>query len=238
MLLAISVSVAGVAFPFLPRHLTIIGSLTIGIPAFFLALEPTARRARTGFVKRVMEFAVPTGTLAALATFLAYRMAFFEGVPLDVARTVATLVLCSIGFFVLVVISRPLNPGRRLLVASMVALLLLIVLMPSGREFYAISLPGPVLLLASGGVVGLTGAVMYFTLRTLGWLRNVPAMRTVADTAGRVRRAVADVAAPGVRRLRDEAASAGEAGAAWLVRVRRRLRSRVRRRSSGPRDDG
>ena len=37
---------ARVPYPFLPRHLTLIGSLTIGIPAFFLALAPNAERAR------------------------------------------------------------------------------------------------------------------------------------------------------------------------------------------------
>jgi len=45
MLLAVATGVAGLPFPFLPRHLTLVGSLTIGIPAFFLALEPNTRRA-------------------------------------------------------------------------------------------------------------------------------------------------------------------------------------------------
>src|SRR2546430_7230954 len=48
MLLALAVGVAGFPFPFLPRHLTIISSLTIGIPAFFLALAPNAPMARPG----------------------------------------------------------------------------------------------------------------------------------------------------------------------------------------------
>ena len=44
MLLAIAVGVARWPYPFLPRHLTIVSSLTIGIPAFFLALAPNLRR--------------------------------------------------------------------------------------------------------------------------------------------------------------------------------------------------
>ncbi len=44
MLLAVAVGIARWPYPFLPRHLTIISSLTIGIPAFFLALGPSARR--------------------------------------------------------------------------------------------------------------------------------------------------------------------------------------------------
>ena len=59
MLLSLAVGVAGFAFPFLPRHLTLIGALTIGIPSFFLALAPNTDRFRPGFVKRVARFATP-----------------------------------------------------------------------------------------------------------------------------------------------------------------------------------
>ena len=45
------VGIVGRPFPFLPRHLTLVASLTIGIPAFFLALAPAAARARPGFVR-------------------------------------------------------------------------------------------------------------------------------------------------------------------------------------------
>ncbi len=222
MLLALTVGVAGLAFPFLPRHLTVVGSLTIGIPAFFLALEPTARRARPGFVKRVMEFAIPTGTLAAVATFGAYRLAQFEGVSLEEARTVATLVLCSIGFFVLAVVSRPLTPMRRALIGGMVATLLLIVAVPAGREFYAIDLPELVVLLASGGIVALTGAVLYFSLRTLGWLRSVPQVRAAVAKTGELVGKAAHAARRPSRRIWAAAGSVGRRSAGSLRRISRR----------------
>ena len=59
MFLALAVGVARLPFPFFPRHLTIVSSLTIGIPAFFLALAPNSTRARTDFVGRVLRFATP-----------------------------------------------------------------------------------------------------------------------------------------------------------------------------------
>jgi magnesium-transporting ATPase (P-type) len=64
--LALAVGMAGLAFPFLPRHLTLISSLTIGIPGFFLALEPNTQRSRPGFVRRTLSFAAPAGLAAAL----------------------------------------------------------------------------------------------------------------------------------------------------------------------------
>ena len=70
MLIALGVGVVGLPFPFLPRHLTLIGALTIGIPSFFLALAPNDERARPGFLPRVLRFTIPAGSLAAIATFL------------------------------------------------------------------------------------------------------------------------------------------------------------------------
>lgn len=73
-LLAFAVGVARVPLPFYPRHLTVVSSLTIGTPAFFLALAPNQRRARPGFIGRVLRFAVPAGVVAAAATFGAYAL--------------------------------------------------------------------------------------------------------------------------------------------------------------------
>jgi cation-transporting ATPase E len=88
MLLAIAVGVARWPYPFRPRHLTIISSLTIGIPAFFLALGPNLRRYQPGFVRRVLHFSVPAGFIAAAATFAGYWIARrADGVSPDEART-------------------------------------------------------------------------------------------------------------------------------------------------------
>ena len=40
-------------------HITYIGALTIGMPAFILALAPNTRRYIPGFLKRVVTFALP-----------------------------------------------------------------------------------------------------------------------------------------------------------------------------------
>ena len=68
LFLALVVGVAGLPFPFIPRHFTIISALTIGIPGFFLALAPNERRAEPGFLPRVLRFAIPAGLVAGIAT--------------------------------------------------------------------------------------------------------------------------------------------------------------------------
>jgi cation-transporting ATPase E len=156
MLLAIGVGVFGRPFPFLPRHLTLIGSLTIGIPSFFLALAPNADRPRPGFLRRVLRFTIPAGTLAASGTFLAYTIAIEEpGVTLTQARTSATMVLCWIGFLILTIIAAPLTRPRLLLVWTMAAAFVAALILPITREFFALDPPPPIVWLAGFGIAAL-----------------------------------------------------------------------------------
>lgn len=202
---AVLVGIFLTPFPFVPRHLTLVGTLTIGAPAFALALAPTAARARTGFVFRVMRFALPVGALAAAATYASYELAIAEGVSLTGARTLATVVLTAIGLFALIINARPLTPGRRLLIGSMAGLYGLILLIPSWRTFFELDLPRLVIVLAGIGIVGMTGALMYSALRAVGWLRQVPELlRTPFDPGGRLA-----VIRTGMQKMRDRATRIG-----------------------------
>ncbi len=114
-------------FPFLPRHLTLIGALTIGIPSFFLALAPNTDRFRPGFVQRVLRFAIPAGTLAAIATFLAYAAGAIRSRASRSceAQTTAVMVLTWIGLLVLSILAAPLTRARLALIWTMAGLFLL-----------------------------------------------------------------------------------------------------------------
>jgi cation-transporting ATPase E len=113
-LLAVSVSVAVVPFPFLPRQLTLISAFTIGIPSVFLALAPSFERSPGNFLGRVMRFAVPSGLVAGAATFAAYALAINEpNISVSEERTVATIVIAAIGLWILARLARPLTTRRR-----------------------------------------------------------------------------------------------------------------------------
>jgi cation-transporting ATPase E len=142
MLLALAIGIVRWPYPFLPRHLTVVSSLTIGIPAFFLSLAPNSRRYIPGFIRRVLRFTVPAGSLGAAATFLAYWLARANGVNLVEARTIATTVLMVYGLWVLLVLARPLNWWRALLVAAMAAAFVGVLAVPGLRDFYELPLPG------------------------------------------------------------------------------------------------
>jgi cation-transporting P-type ATPase E len=156
MLLALAVGVGGFVFPFLPRHLTLIGALTIGIPSFFLALAPNGDRFRQGFVLRVLRFAVPAGVLAATATFLAYYVAGQEpGVTLVEEQTTAVMVLTFIGLGVLSIVAAPLTPWRLGLVWGMAGLFVVAFLLPASRTFFALDPPPLIVWLAGIGIAGI-----------------------------------------------------------------------------------
>jgi cation-transporting ATPase E/undecaprenyl-diphosphatase len=156
MLIALGVGVVGLQFPFLPRQLTLIGALTIGIPSFFLALAPNDERARPGFLPRVLRFTIPAGSLAAIATFLGYVLAKQEpGVTLAEARTAATMVLLYIGFLVLTIIAAPLTTWRLALVWAMPALFALTMAFPATRKFFALYPPPLIVWLAAFGIAAL-----------------------------------------------------------------------------------
>ena len=193
--IAVAIGLAARQFPFLPRHLTLVGSITIGIPAFFLALAPNAERARPGFLHRVLRFAIPIGLAAGLATFFAYELSLSEGVTLPKARTVATLVLAAIGLFAIGIVARPLIAWKKWLIASMAVFLLFVLAMPFTQEFFDLAPPRPAILLAGVGIVAITGAIIVGSLRALGWIRNVPEiLRERPPDAGKWWRQIKDQA--------------------------------------------
>src|SRR5271165_2948906 len=142
LLMALAVGIAGVEFPFLPRHLSIVAVLTIGIPAFFLALAPNSTRARAGFVLRVLRFSIPSGCIASAATLAAYALVrqLHPG-DLGLARTAATLTLSASGLSILTFLARASTPWQRLLLAGMAAALGIVVAVPKLRAFFALEFP-------------------------------------------------------------------------------------------------
>ncbi|MBN9188440.1 MAG: HAD-IC family P-type ATPase [Microbacterium sp.] len=139
-------------FPFLPRQLSITDGLTIGIPAFFLALMPNARRYVPGFLRRSLTFAIPAGLIVALGltwyTFVAKGL----GVSEEQLRTGATIILAVVGIWVLAVLSRPLNRFKVLVIGAMFVALVVVFTVPLATGFFALVDPGEDLAIALTGI--------------------------------------------------------------------------------------
>jgi cation-transporting ATPase E len=144
IVLAVLVGLAHLPFPFLPRHITLVTALTIGVPGFFLALAPSDERARAGFVPRVLRFAVPAGIACATASFVSYAAARVnEASDLVADRSAATLTLFLVAFWVLVLVARPLNSARVLLLAGMLGVFVVVAVTPGLREVAQLSYGDP-----------------------------------------------------------------------------------------------
>ncbi|MDI6831430.1 MAG: HAD-IC family P-type ATPase [Actinomycetota bacterium] len=151
-MLAVGVALLAWEYPFLPRHISLVGSLTIGIPAFVLSFARSRQRYRPGLLRRVLLFAVPAGFIAGAATFTGNAMARSNGVSLEESRTVAVVVLTIVGLAVLAYLSRPLLSWRGGLLAAMAGAFVGVLSIPWFREFFQLHLPRIVVLLQALGV--------------------------------------------------------------------------------------
>ncbi|AXG79475.1 HAD-IC family P-type ATPase [Streptomyces paludis] len=177
VLLAILVACFQVEYPFLPRHLTLLSTLTIGIPAFFLALAPNRERAQPHFVRRVMRYAIPSGVIAGSATFITYMVArnYYGGTAetLSAETSAATLTLFLISMWVLAIVARPYTWWRVGLVISMGAAFLVVLAVPALQHFFALKLVGTVLPWTAVGIAVVAAAALEFCWRLVG--RKIPA---------------------------------------------------------------
>ncbi|MGW8485964.1 HAD-IC family P-type ATPase [Streptomyces sp. NPDC055886] len=171
VLLAILVVCTQVEYPFLPRHLTLLSTLTIGVPAFFLALAPNKERAQPQFVRRVMRYAIPSGVIAATATFATYLVArhHYSGEGALAAETsAATLTLFLVSMWVLAIIARPYTWWRIGLVAAMGLGFLIVLVVPWLQDFFALKLVGGVMPWTAVAIAVAAAALLEFVWRWVG----------------------------------------------------------------------
>jgi len=169
-LISLGVVLTQIPYPYLPRHITYIGALTIGMPAFILALAPNTRRYIPGFLKRVVTFALPGGIATALSVLLAsWTLPNVMGwdvvnndADLSALRATSAIILFLMGVFVLARVARPLNSWRGALVAGFAAAGIIGAFIPFVANFFALILPTGTTLVATLIVLG--GVAMIFVI--------------------------------------------------------------------------
>ena len=174
VVLAIAVGIGRFPFPFLPRHFTIISSLTIGIPGFFLALSQNNRRAISGFLRRVLRFAIPAGVIAAIATLTSYLIERSADVPLDEARAVAVITLFTITWWVLAILCRPMLWWKYLLIGAMVIGFIGVLAIPDLRDYFDLPLPDARDIASAVGIGVIASAIIEIGWRMTDWTLPQP----------------------------------------------------------------
>lgn len=150
-----------IAYPFLPRQLTLVSSLTIGIPGFLLSLPPSSERYVPGFLRRVLSFALPAGVVVAAAALLVSSIASDPDVAgAQMARTLATFSTLGLGLVIVVLHARPLVWWKLVMVAVLLAAGLVAPYVPLAADFFLLEQPDPKHWLLVAGVVVVGGALL------------------------------------------------------------------------------
>ena len=137
ILLALIFIFALMPFPLLPIQLSLIGSIAIGIPSFFLALIPNSGRVRYDFLRRIFyERSIPNGIAMCLNTTLIFFIGYYRGLSIGQCRTLAVIVLGGISLLLLFTIAKPFDRFKLILVSGMFGLFSLAFIFKIGRILF------------------------------------------------------------------------------------------------------
>lgn len=122
--LALFFIVLGTVYPFQLSQLTPVNALTVGIPTFFLALEPNYRPPAGRFMHNVMEIAAPAAICDILLLLGISITGHWQNWSYLVTSTMSVFAIGAIGFCALLVISRPFAGRKLALIGGLVAVFL------------------------------------------------------------------------------------------------------------------
>ncbi len=130
-------------YPFIPIQMTLINSLTIGIPAFILALEPNNSIVKGKFFVNVVSKAIPSGITTVINILLLVFVASLLNIPNEQTSTIAVIITAYTAILLIYRISKPLNLLRKLLIVILSIIFLLVIITPIGRNIFSLELLNP-----------------------------------------------------------------------------------------------
>jgi cation-transporting ATPase E len=121
MLLAIFSMILMLDYPLEPSQISLISMFTIGIPSFFLALEPNKDPIRGHFMTNVLLKALPAGLTDFLVVSALVWFCHEFDVDLDCLSTSCSILVAIVGFMILHRIAQPMTRGHRILLVGVIA---------------------------------------------------------------------------------------------------------------------
>ncbi len=129
--------VVDMPYPLVPIQLSLISSLTIGMPSFVLALEPNRNRVQGKFMTNVLRGAFPGGLTDLVIVLGLQAFAFAFGFSTQSLSTLSTLCMAMVGMLVLFQVCKPFDWKRRALWGGVAAVLVFCVLFL--RDFFSLT---------------------------------------------------------------------------------------------------
>lgn len=160
-------------YPFAPIQMTLISTLTVGIPSFFLALEPNRARVKGDFLYNVLRNALPGGLTIVTQILIIFALSGALGLGEEARSTIATWTTGCAGLVVLLFTCLPLN-FTRLMLLLLMTLAFFTAGIQVGDVFYLESLTLSAKLLTAGLIAAspLVMALMRWLVKRFWHQRN------------------------------------------------------------------
>ena len=176
-------------YPLLANQMSIISGLTIGIPGFFLALQPNATRIKGRFLPNVLFKAGPGGLTDVLLILGVEFFAFVFRFELPELYSVAPVVMLTVGIVFLYMISRPVDRYRLTIWALMaVASLIMVLVVPYSplRDWVYMEPMTTRTVLITLVFVALAYPTMWVLMKAFDKARELVETRRAQHTAGKI----------------------------------------------------
>lgn len=136
IVVSIIVLIMNKSYPFSPVQFMTLEYFVIGLPSFFLALQPNHNIIKGKFVSNLLKNALPAGITLILSTMTMYVYQHYMNIPNSLMCTMASIALTCTGLIILFNLCKPYNPLKAILVASMtVCSFLVIYFLPNMLSF-------------------------------------------------------------------------------------------------------
>ena len=126
------------SYPFIPIQMSLISSLTIGMPAFILALEPNHDRVSGKFLINVVSKAIPSGITTVINILILVLLGSLFKISSIQTSTIAVVITWYTAVLLIYRISKPLNLLRKSLLIFIIILFSLAIFVPFLRSLYSL----------------------------------------------------------------------------------------------------
>lgn len=171
LLMALFSIIFMVNYPLVPSQMSLVSVFTIGVPGFFLALEPNKNIIKGKFLQNLLFAAFPAGitNFVVVGAMVVFGEVF--GVAPEDISTASVILLLIVGLMVLYRVSRPMNAWRWALFGAMIVGMVVSGTLLNGLfSMEAISVKGMMLL---GAFAIITEPVMRYTTLLFEKLKTV-----------------------------------------------------------------
>ncbi len=108
-------------YPYAPLQMTAINTLTVGVPAFILALQPNYKRPEGRFLTNILEHSIPAAiTILFNTLYIQLAGAWFD-IPAEETSTMVVLLVGVVCFFLLLRITKPYTVLDRIMLGTLMA---------------------------------------------------------------------------------------------------------------------